>query len=166
MTFPIVRHHDAGQIRVLVETYSEQVPNLALEEVGAGPDGGQRVDVGIFSLKFNFQPQILLFASREKLIDDLETGLARQPVDAGDIGKRVIGERRIVLQREAGLAQGDAMKPDDQLAAIELGASNGSGVPRQQRGDLRAVLQLLDVGDCRLKSHLNLLRLALDPSKS
>ena len=59
---------------------------------------------------------------------------------------------RIVLQRVAGLAQSNAIEPDGELVAIELGAGYSSGVPRQQGRHFGAVFQLLDIGDCRLQS--------------
>ena len=46
MAFPVLGHHDAAQVGVTVEVNAEEVEDLALVEVGGGPDGGDAVDEG------------------------------------------------------------------------------------------------------------------------
>ena len=39
MALPVVGHHDAAQVGVAAEVNAEEVEDLALVEVGRGPDG-------------------------------------------------------------------------------------------------------------------------------
>src|SRR5664280_1263895 len=47
MPFPVVRHEDAAQIRMVEESYAEEVEDFALVPVRAAPDSGDGVDCGI-----------------------------------------------------------------------------------------------------------------------
>ncbi len=136
-----------------IEADAEQVEDLALEEVCARPDRRERIDIGVVAGEPDLQPQVFLVDGRKEVVDDLEARLARVPIDAGEIGERVVLQLGVVLQRLAGLAQCDAIDPDGQLVAVELGAGDSGAVVREQRRDLWPILQLLDVGDCRLQCH-------------
>ena len=75
---------------MLIETNAEQVEDFTLEEVRARPDRRKRIDVGIGPGEPDLQSQILLISCREKLVDDFEARLAGIPVEAGDVGQRVV----------------------------------------------------------------------------
>ncbi len=59
MAFPILGHHDALQVGMLIEADAKQIEDLALEEIRAWPDGHQRV-AGVPAGDLYLQPADLL----------------------------------------------------------------------------------------------------------
>jgi hypothetical protein len=69
MPFPIVRQHDAAQVRMIAEAHAEQVENLALVPVSGAPYVGDGVDLRVFSAQAAARSRWLRSSMQ---IDDLE----------------------------------------------------------------------------------------------
>src|ERR1700680_1070779 len=59
VTFPILGHQEATKIRMPGEANAKQIENFALEIIGAGPQGSERLDGGAGAIKANLQPNPL-----------------------------------------------------------------------------------------------------------
>src|SRR5215467_14676642 len=77
MSFPIIWHQDAPQIRMIPELDPEQVECFPLKPVGRAPDTGNRVDFRILAAQPALQPQTLVTSDRLQVIDHLEAGFGR-----------------------------------------------------------------------------------------
>src|ERR1035438_2013690 len=98
MPFPVVRHQDAAQIRMVEETYAEEVEYFALVPVGAAPDAGDGIDYRIHA-EAALEAQPLIAFDRVQVVDDLESRFGREAVDRGD--RTDADEFLIVLEEPA-----------------------------------------------------------------
>src|SRR5271155_2659846 len=80
MTFPLIRHHDAAQVRVPREAHAEEVEDLALIEVRRRPDRSNAVDHRIVARHKGPQPDSLLHSVRNDVVADLKARLGRIPI--------------------------------------------------------------------------------------
>src|ERR1700691_4239169 len=64
MPFPIVRQHDAPQIRMVPEAHAEKIESFAFEPVGAAPDFRDGVDLRSAARQTAFQAQPLVAVQR------------------------------------------------------------------------------------------------------
>src|SRR6202453_4052606 len=116
MTFPLIRQHDAAQVGVSAETHAEEVPDLALVEIGRWPF---RSDAGYFRIQAidqDAEPDTFLETVRKNVVGDLKAGLAGVPVHAGHIRQEVVTR---LLQCAADGPDVVALDPESQFAAIE-----------------------------------------------
>src|ERR1019366_4410567 len=73
----------AHQVRMIAERNAEQVEHLALMPVGRAPHAEHGVDFRIRAAHFAFDADALVSFYGVQMIDDLEAGLVRMPVDGG-----------------------------------------------------------------------------------
>src|ERR1700677_1864476 len=90
MPFPVFRHHDSTKVGMATEVNSEEVEDFALVEVGRGPYRGNAVEGGSVTIESNDETNPLLQLVRKNTVRDLKAGLGGEPVDRGDILKKVI----------------------------------------------------------------------------
>src|SRR5271155_5253353 len=83
VSFPLVRHHDAAQIRVRREAHAEEVEDLALIKIRRRPYRSDAVDHWIVAGHESPQPDALLHRVRHNVVADLKTRLSRIPVHRG-----------------------------------------------------------------------------------
>ena len=76
------------------------------------------------------------------------------PVDAGDIGEEIKRAVFFVAQQGAGFANRPAFDINREFFAIELGAFDRGGVPGEQAGERRMILQLINFSDGGGEGHL------------
>src|SRR4051794_15975757 len=72
MTLPVLRHEDAGQVRVVVEDDAEHVVHLALHRLRAGVEVEQRRHLGFVARHLHADPQPRLGPQRQQVDDHLE----------------------------------------------------------------------------------------------
>src|SRR3990172_8712526 len=72
MPFESVVHQDPLQVRMSAEADPEHVPHLALEPVGASPEGSERVDFRVLLVYRNLDAQPVLERERKEGVDDDE----------------------------------------------------------------------------------------------
>ena len=51
MSFPIIRHHDPSQMRVITKPNAEQIERLTLIPIRAVPHSRYRIDFGIIAVQ-------------------------------------------------------------------------------------------------------------------
>ena len=122
MAFPIVRHQDAEQVGMIAEADAEQIEDFALVPVGAAPDAGDRIDLGIGARqRGTSRAGARLRSMRVQVVDDFEARLGGIPVDRGD---RAQADELLVVLQEAADA-GDFRRRDfeRQFAEFELAAA-------------------------------------------
>src|ERR1700685_4094946 len=129
MAFPLIGHHDAAQVGMATEAYSEQVPNFALIEVSRWPFGSDAFHFWVEGIDHDAEAEALLEAVGEDVIGDLEAWFAGAPVHASDIGQEVIARG---LEGAAHRAEVVAVDPEGELSAIEAGVGDAGGLDRQQ----------------------------------
>src|SRR5262249_61015868 len=96
MAVPIFRHEKPPQIRMSAEAHSEKVVNLTFENVCRRPDWNHRIQNWRISVQAHCQANAFFLWNRKQVIDDFETRFLRQPVNAGQIGKKIERTVRIV----------------------------------------------------------------------
>jgi hypothetical protein len=69
MSLPIVRIQNPPQIGMALESDSEHIVDFPLIPVGRGPEIGDGIGYGIFTLQPHFQAQTGRRVKREKVID-------------------------------------------------------------------------------------------------
>src|ERR1019366_5482598 len=84
MPFPIVRQHDAAQIRMVPEPDAEQIERFPLEPVRAAPHFRHGIDLRIAARQAALQAQPLIPVERVHMIHHLESRLRGISVHAGD----------------------------------------------------------------------------------
>src|SRR5271166_5423578 len=142
MSLPVIGHHDALEVGVLLETDAEQIKDFALEEVSPWPDRGEGIHPRVVAGETDFQPKALLGNRREQVINDSEARIRRLPINAGEVGEGVEVEFRIVLERRTGFAQKSTLDIDRQLISVELDALHRACIPSEQTGQVGPVFQL------------------------
>src|SRR4029077_9859135 len=138
MAFPVFRHHDAAQVRVAQKTYSEQIKQLALKEIGGWPYRSDGLKRGVISGEAYFQPYPLFPLDGEKVIRDFKERLTRIEVGAGHVREEIC--KSLVFQAGAGFADGLTGDKNCQLIAVKARALDGVGPPGQKVGHRCAVL--------------------------
>ncbi len=83
MTYPLIRHQDAGQVGVAFEDEAEHVVGLTLVEVGAGVDRDDRRNLDVVDRHGNPQTQAQAMLHGEEVEHELEPR-ALPPVVVGD----------------------------------------------------------------------------------
>ena len=58
--FPLIRQHDAAQIGMSAKAHAEEIPDLALVEIGRRPFRGDARYFGIQAIDQDAEPQTLL----------------------------------------------------------------------------------------------------------
>src|ERR1700693_2034288 len=119
MAFPLIGHHDAAQVGMAAEAYSEQIPNFALIEVGRWPFGSDAFHFRLEGIDQDAEAEALLEAVGKDVIGHLEAWFAGIPVHAGDVDQEVIARG---FEGAAHRAEVVAVDPEGQLTAIEAGA--------------------------------------------
>src|SRR5882757_3808607 len=117
MALPVFGHHDAARVGVAAEVNAEEVEDLALVEVGRGPDAGDAVDDRVGAIEADDQTKTGFEAMRKNVIGDLEAGLGGIPVDGGYIFKKIV-DRLNGLTGSDNVFAGDG---DSQFVAVILG---------------------------------------------
>src|ERR1700693_2730790 len=116
MAFPLIGHHDATQVGVTAEAYSEQIPNFALIEVGRWPFGSNAFHFWLEAIDHDAEAEAFLQAVGEDVIGHLEAWFAGVPVHAGDVDQEVIAGG---FEGAAHWAEVVAVDPQGQLTVIE-----------------------------------------------
>ena len=104
---PVLRHQDAAQVRMAVERDPEHVVDFALAPVQRLPHARQRrhARIGARHLDLHAQPlrdvAVGRDAERYEVQHHLEARLARQVVDAGDVGSERESQLGAVAQGQA-----------------------------------------------------------------
>src|ERR1022692_2639711 len=128
MPFPIVRQHDAAQIRMVPEPHAEQIECFPLELVRAAPHFRHGIDLRIAARQAALQAQPLVPVERVQMINDFEARLGRIQVHAGNCAQA--HKTQVVLQKPANAHDFLARYFDSQLAPVELAAHHRAGVER------------------------------------
>src|SRR5208282_3386833 len=139
VAFPVLGHQNAPQIWMAGETNAEKIEHFALEIIGAGPYGSERLDRRAVAVQVNFQPDAFFFRDRQQVIDNLKPGFGRIPVDASDVGKEIVRASGIVFENRASLADEGSIDINRHFLAIEFHAGHGRRVPGEQAGHGRMV---------------------------
>src|SRR5271163_3113665 len=90
MAFPLIGHHDAAQVGMAAEAYSEQIPNFTLVEVGRWPFGSNAFHFCVEAIDHDAEAEALLEAVGKDVIGHLEAWFAGIPVHTGDVDQEVI----------------------------------------------------------------------------
>src|SRR5437899_10580885 len=99
MPFPVVRHQDAAQIRMIEEAYAEEVEHLALIPIGAAPDSGDRFNCGVRAREAALQAQAFIAFDTVQVIDNFKAGFGGVAVYRGD--RADADEFLIILEKSA-----------------------------------------------------------------
>src|ERR1700752_3096776 len=118
MAFPLIGHHDAAQVGMASEAYSEEVPDFALIEISRWPFGSDAIHFSVEAIDQDAEAEALFQAVGEDVIGHLEAWLAGVPVDAGDVDQEVIAPG---LEGTADRAKVVAVDPQGQFATVEAG---------------------------------------------
>src|SRR5580765_2698344 len=104
MTFPILGHHDAPQIRMPGKTNPKKIINFTLEIIRTWPYRCNGINRGTGTIQVNLKPKALLVLDREQVVDNLKSRLRWIPVHTRNIREKVEGTGRIVSEQRARLA--------------------------------------------------------------
>ena len=88
MAFPVRRHKDPLQVRVVAKTHAKKVEDLALIPVGGAPDGGDRIQLGSLA-NAHFQAEPRFARNGIDVVDNLKARLARPPIHRGHGAKAI-----------------------------------------------------------------------------
>src|SRR5271163_3962139 len=121
MAFPLIGHHDAAQVGMAAEAYSEQIPDFALIEVSRWPFGSDAVHFCIEGINHYTEAEALLQAVGKDVIGHLEAGFAGVPVHAGDVDQEIIARG---FKSTAHGAKVIAVDPQGQLTEVEAGVGD------------------------------------------
>src|ERR1700730_4207279 len=102
MALPIVRHQDAMQVRVSLETNAEKIIDFALVPIRRGPDGDKRGEYRILTRNPDAQPQRLAQGDRNQVVIYLETRFDGEAVYRRNIRKKIKLQSRLCLQKFRG----------------------------------------------------------------
>jgi hypothetical protein len=84
MPFPVGRHENAFEVRMVVYVDAEHVPNFAFVPVGGAPDAGNGFDVRLVTGYARFDTQAAESFDGVEVIDDFKARGRRVPIDGGD----------------------------------------------------------------------------------
>src|SRR5947209_4652441 len=113
MPFPVIRHQNSAQVRMVSEPDAEHIEHLALVPICRTPHGGGRIDRGILAWQAAFQAQALIARDRMQMIDHLEARLGRIAVYCRHGAQSL--ELPFILEKAASLDQLFRSKLDCQL---------------------------------------------------
>src|SRR5208282_1337922 len=88
-TFEAIGQEDAAQVRMAGKLDAKEVENLALQPVGAGPDGLQRIHHGMLDADAGAQANTVAPRNGDQMIVQLEAGLDGVAVNAGGVAQQI-----------------------------------------------------------------------------
>ena len=89
MPFPIIRKNDAAQIGVTRKANPKKIEDFALQPIGARPDGDQRIDDRIVTVKADLEAQAVAAGDGNQFVVQFETRFMGETIHAGGIGEEV-----------------------------------------------------------------------------
>src|ERR1700733_1819536 len=125
MAFPLIGQHDAAEVGVTAEAYSEQIPYFALIEVGRWPFGSDAFHFCVEAIDQDAEAEAFLQAVGKDVIGHLEAWFAGVPVHAGDVDEEVIARG---FEGAAYRAEVVAVDPEGQFTAIEASVGDAGGL--------------------------------------
>src|SRR5579884_1609737 len=131
-------HEDPPQVGMAAEPDAEHVEDLALEPVGALPDGHHRIHLELAArIELHLDPQVSAAPQRAQVVHDLERPLAVPVLDGGEIHEVVVLLSRGVAQPAHHVAQALPRHVHDRVPARLHGATDRIAERRAQRLDRR-----------------------------
>src|SRR4051812_36466955 len=127
IALPVLGHQQPPRIRMAIEHDAEEIPDLALEPIGSGPDSADRRDVrvGVGQPHFHADPPAV--RERDEHVDQLEPRFARIVIRRGQLGEK--GELQLLPVPEQARRRRYIVAPDieglvqiDGRYALEPGA--------------------------------------------
>jgi len=94
--FEAIGQEDAPKVWVAFEADAEEIKNLALEPVGAGPNRSERVDDGLLGTEASAESQAIAAVEGNELVVHLKARLDGEAVNTGDITEEIEFQGRIV----------------------------------------------------------------------
>ncbi len=128
MPFPVVRHHDAPQIRMIAEVHAEQIEGLPLIPVGARQTSVTESICGSPPGRRHFKRSRSFRSIRMQMIHDFEARLGRIPIYTGD--RTQTHKAEIVFQKAADADDLFRRDFDSQFAPVEFAGQHSARIER------------------------------------